>query len=576
MNLNQFNEQNQFGYENSMDLVDTESISNWNVMDGNSMNYESHYVNVDQDESQFNYSFHPNMIPSSRTKSNVTYSDGGVLSGDLLELSRLSHTVRKDVIEDEKAPKRIKEKIQKKEKKIEQGIGLPSISMFEKVEEREERINSYIASTSHFDIKKVVSIPNHEQEIVRDKNSRFWITKKNVEENKSIQYPHNVISINWEFECVSCPYFVRNDLFRGLICYYSRKAPKGMENMYKAKLNLYMNHKNYFAKMTILKAFRLNDENGYQGNQPFNVFLTLLKVIKGFQRELSITCSITSKRSKYKPLNIDIHIIKVEGSNIAIGEQTVNGTIYPFFMTSEEIIHDGKYNTYVFSNLLIPHENIKQIGDKEKYLELREEPWWINHSNETVCDVFQSRLKNWKGKDYDIFETNYDEPIYNVPDSKEEIQLLYQTKQVMMNGIRESDEGVQTGFVFKISFPYSYYTKERVNCTDMYVENFPSMEGETPFIRRNEFFELLKVICTYCNLEDIPNDELIENQIKELTQLPKPDPITLSGMDFLYEMNELPQIMPEPSSYHNYMNIPMDEDYDLSFHHDENPPPELC
>ena len=291
-------------------------------------------------------------------------------------------------------------------------------------------------------------------------------------------------------------------------------------------------------------------------------------------------------------MNTDIHIIKVEGSNIAIGEQNVHGIIYPFFMTLEEIIHEGKCCTYVFSNLILPHENIKQINEKEKYLELRNEPWWTNQPFKTA-NIFQSNLKNWSDKNYDILETNYDELIYTVPDTKEEIQTLYQTSKVNVISIRESDDGYSTEFVFKITFPYSYYTKENVNRNEIYMENFPNIDLNPLFIKRDEFFELLKIINTYCDIKTIPGDKFIEDQNRELNKLPSPNPIVLSKKEFSSDLglNDLPQIIPQQSFYHTIMNIPMcEEDVEIdevddmdtekpylpSFNHDDNPPPEFC
>jgi len=540
---------------------------NDDLLSTDQVNHKSHFINIDQDESQFNYSFNPNMIPSCRIKSSICYSNGGILPSDLSILS-CSNTIRKTIFE-EKPPKRIHEKSGKKEF---EKINLPGI---------DEMFNSYLVYSDHFNLDKIISISGHEQEIVRNNQcSRFWITKQNIPGNELIKFSHNVISIHWEFNGTNCPYFIRNDLFRGLIGYYSRQPPKGMENVFKAKLNLYRNYRSYFEKLTTLKAFKLDDSEHIE-SQPFNVFLTILKVMKGFGRDLDIKFSIISKKVKYNPLNTDIHIIKVEGTNIAIGEQNVHGIIYPFFMTIEEIIHEGKCCTYVFSNLILPHENIKQIKEKEKYLELRKVPWWINHPHET-SNIFQSNLKNWKDQEYDILETDCDELIYNVPNTKEEIQTLYQTTKVNVTSIRESDDGFLTDFIFKITFPYSYYTKENINGNEIYMENFPNNDLNTPFIKRDEFFELLKIISTYCDIETIPNDIIVENKIRELTKLPSPNPIIISENSNI-ELYDLPQIIPDQSLYHTIMNIPMCEEDDIvdkpyfsSFNHDDNPPPEFC
>lgn len=559
-------EQEQFTIQNSQNILINEddfpneiqfnsSLNEIDLVSTDKVNHKSHFINIDQDESQFNYSFNPNMIPSCRSKSNICYSDGGIPPPNLPILSYRKH----------------------------EKVNLPGIN---------DMFNSYLVYTNHFDSDKILNVPDHEQELVRSNQClRFWITKQNVPGNDLIQFSHNVISIHWDFKGTTCPYFIRDDLFRGLIGYYSRQPPKGMESVFKAKLNLYRDYRSYFGKLIALKAFKLDDKEHVE-NQPFNVFLTLLKVMKGFGRDFDIKCSIKSKKIKYNPLNTDIHIIKVEGSNIAIGEQNVHGIIYPFFMTLEEIIHDGKCCTYIFSNLILPHENTKQIKEKEKYLELRNEPWWTNQPFKTA-NIFQSNLKNWSDQNYDILETNYDELIYTVPDTKEEIQTLYQTSKVNVISIRESDDGFLTEFVFKITFPYSYYTKENLNENEIYMENFPNTDLNPLFIKRDEFFELLKIINTYCDIETIPGDSFIEDHNRELNKLPSPNPIVLSKREFSSDLgfNDLPQIIPQQSFYHTIMNIPMceedieiDEDVDdntekpylPSFNHDDNPPPEFC
>ena len=454
-------------------------------------------------------------------------------------------------------------------------------------------------------------IKNSREIIVEGGNdsSHLQVVKENVKATPSIPFAHNVITIQWNFKGTEYPFRADSNLVNKLRVHYTQNVPYGLEPVFLAKRELYGKSLMYFQKVLALKVLYVdhsqiqNETNEIQienSSQPFNVFLALLRVMKGFKRKFDVACSITVDQEdrtglpilfEKKPLVVGIHIIKTEGINIAIGEQYVNEKVYPFFMTSEEIRCNGKVNTYIFTNLVLSEKEVEGESDQgtQKYLRLRERPWYVGKPKNGAKgidypDIFISNLYKWNTErtttinGLNVLNARPDEPILEVPDSPFCVQQLYNTPEVELGGVKEYEGNSDIRFTFMISFPSSYYTHEMIqNCPiimENYLEEEPISETdstpqECPFVLRREYDMLWKVLSTYCSNSE-EHDELINGRAVDI--LPGLDPVNISLLS-TFELNPLNQIEENP----NAMQMDQEEQYgqpiiqtDSAFHSNTN------
>lgn len=462
-------------------------------------------------------------------------------------------------------------------------------------------------------------IKNSKEVVVEGGNdsSHLQVVKENVRATQSIPFAHNVITIQWNFKGTEYPFRADSNLINKLRVHYTQNVPYGLESVFNAKRELYGKSLIYFQRVLSLKVLYIDhsliqketDEIRIENSsQPFNVFLALLRVMKGFKRKFDVTCSILVDQEdrtglprlfEKKPLKIDIHIIKTEGINIAIGEQIVNGKVYPFFMTSEEIKCNGKVNTYIFTNLILSENEIKDELDQgtQKYLRLRDRPWYIGKPKNgakgiNYPDIFVSNLFKWNTDrtttltGLNVLNARPDEPILEVPDSPFGVQQLYNTPEVELGGVKEYEGNSDIRFTFMISFPSSYYTHEMIQNQPIIMENYLEEEPisetnstpkECPFVLRREYDMLWKVLSTYCSNGE-EHDELIDGRMMEI--LPRLEPVNISLLSSfdLNPLNQIDQNNPQEiqmeqenqngqpivqtdSAFHSNMDINMNESY---------------
>lgn len=466
-------------------------------------------------------------------------------------------------------------------------------------------------------------IKNSKEIVIEGGNdsSHLEVIKENVKATSNIPFAHNVITIQWNFKGTKYPFRENSSLINKLKVHYTQNIPEGLEQVFLAKSELYGKSLFYFQRVLSLKILYINHslihkeiDNEIQienSSQPFNVFLAILRVIKGFKRNFNVTCSILVEQEdktglpkliEKEPIKIDIHIIKTEGINIAIGEQIVNEKIYPFFMTSEEIKCNGKVNTYIFTNLILSEEEIEVELNQgnQKYLKLREKPWYIGKPRNGAKgidypDIFTSNLFKWNMNrtttlnDLNILNARPDEPILEIPYNP---QQLYNTREVELGGITEYEGNSDIQFTFMISFPSSYYTHEMLQNQPIIMENYlkeePTSEmdstpKECPFVLRREYDMLWKVLSSYCS-NSKRNDELINGRTMNI--LPRLEPVNISllssfDLNPLNPINQSEQenpnvqemqieqenqqniqpIVQTDSAFHSNMNINMNENY---------------
>lgn len=483
---------------------------------------------------------------------------------------------------------------------------------------------SYIGITGMPKImSKVFDVIKNSKEVVVEggnDSSHLEVVKENVKATPNIPFAHNVITIQWNFKGTEYPFRVDSNLINKLKVHYTQNVPYGLESVFLAKRELYGRSMIYFQRVLSLKVLYIDhsliqketDEIQIENSsQPFNVFLALLRVMKGFKRKFDVTCSIVVDQEdrtglpnlfEKKPLKVDIHIIKTEGINIAIGEQNVNGKVYPFFMTSEEIKCNGKVNTYIFTNLILSEKEIEGELDQrtQKYLRLRERPWYVGKPKNGAKgidypDIFISNLFKWNTdkvttlSGLNVLNARPDEPILEVPDSPFGVQQLYNTPEVELGGVKEYEGNSDIRFTFMISFPSSYYTHEMIQNQPIIMENYleeePTSETnstpkECPFVLRREYDMLWKVLSNYCS-NGGENDELIDGRTMDI--LPRLEPVNISLLSS-FEMSPLNQIEQDnpnaqgmqmeqenqqngqpivqtDSAFHSNMNINMNENY---------------
>lgn len=483
---------------------------------------------------------------------------------------------------------------------------------------------SYIGITGMPKImSKVFDVIKNSKEVVVEggnDSSHLEVVKENVKATPSIPFAHNVITIQWNFKGTEYPFRVDSNLINKLKVHYTQNVPYGLESVFNAKRELYGRSMIYFQRVLSLKVLYIDhsliqketDEIQIENSsQPFNVFLALLRVMKGFKRKFDVTCSILVDQEdrtglpnlfEKKPLKVDIHIIKTEGINIAIGEQNVNGKVYPFFMTSEEIKCNGKVNTYIFTNLILSEKEIEGELDQrtQKYLRLRERPWYVGKPKNGAKgidypDIFISNLFKWNTEKVttlsglNVLNARPDEPILEVPDSPFGVQQLYNTPEVELGGVNEYEGNSDIRFTFMISFPSSYYTHEMIQNQPIIMENYleeePTSETnstpkECPFVLRREYDMLWKVLSNYCSNGE-ENDELIYRRTMDI--LPRLEPVNISLLSSfeLSPLNQIEQdnpnvqgmqmdqenqqngqpIVQTDSAFHSNMNINMNENY---------------
>lgn len=479
---------------------------------------------------------------------------------------------------------------------------------------------SYIGITGMPKImSKVFDVIKNSKEVVVEggnDSSHLEVVKENVKATLSIPFAHNVITIQWNFKGTEYPFKADSNLINKLKVHYAQNVPYGLEQVFLAKRELYGKSMIYFQRVLSLKVLYIDhsliqketDEIRIENSsQPFNVFLTLLRIMKGFKRKFDVTCSILVDQEdrtglpnlfEKKPLKVDIHIIKTEGINIAIGEQNVNGKVYPFFMTSEEIKCNGKVNTYIFTNLILSEKEVKVELDQrtQKYLRLRERPWYIGKPKNGAKgidypDIFISNLFKWNTEKVttlsgsNVLNARPDEPILEVPDNPFSVQQLYNTPEVELGGVKEYEGNSDIRFTFMISFPSSYYTHEMVQNQPIIMENYleeestsqtSSITKECPFVLRREYDMLWKVLSNYCSNGET-NDELIDGRTVDV--LPRLNPVNISllssfnpvdsvnpqnaqemQMDQENQQNGQP-IVQTDSAFHTNMDINMNENY---------------
>ena len=483
---------------------------------------------------------------------------------------------------------------------------------------------SYIGLTG---MPKIMSnvfdvIKNSKEIIIEGGNdsSHLEVIKENVKATSSIPFAHNIITIQWNFKGTKYPFKSDSNLINKLKVHYTQNIPYGLDQVFLAKRELYSKSLIYFQKVLSLKVLYIDhsliqketdDEIQIENSsQPFNVFLALLRIMKGFKRKFNVTCSILVDQEdrtglpnlfEKKPLKVDIHIIKTEGINIAIGEQIVNEKIYPFFMTSEEIKCNGKVNTYIFTNLILSEKEVEGELDQrtQKYLRLRERPWYIGKPKNGAKgidypDIFISNLFKWNTdrtttlSSSNVLNERPDEPILEIPDNPIGIQQLYSIPEVELGGINEYEGNSDIRFTFMISFPSSYYTHEMIKSQPIIMENYleeepisetNSTSKECLFVLRREYDMLWKVLSNYCSNGE-GNDELIDRRTMDI--LPKLEPVNISllssfeisplnqiqqdnsnvqGMQMEQEIQNGQPIVQTDSTFHSNMNINMNENY---------------
>ena len=356
------------------------------------------------------------------------------------------------------------------------------------------------------------------------KKNKFWILKENI---KSVddEFPRNYVSINWAFSGRKVVHKMYDTLFLNLSKYYYSLKDTEFIQMAQIKQRLYSTNRKFFNVLLPIKCFRLSDNStDINSSESFNVLLSVLRLIKGFKRKFNIQC-IVSYYHKGSLKNLIIHIKQIEGVNILIGEQIFEDKKYPFFMTTEEILfeHDSRgqriesdRETFVFTNMITPDDikvndlvNLKGNSEKIKtYMATREKPSVIGEKGVEYPEIFTTTLKKWTlPQTYGIITIREeDEPILNLPETKDEISKLYQIPIVKLgDDIYPIKNNKNFDFIFKIVFQYSYYTKDRdwMN-REIVIENVIENvdNGICPFILKDEYDKILKIIYSYCKQED--------------------------------------------------------------------------
>ena len=385
----------------------------------------------------------------------------------------------------------------------------------------------------------------HTQTLITNniRNSKFWIVKKNLKPKDDIKdFPKNYIFINWKFTGRKT---ASNTILNSFKDYYSNKNVTHS----KEKVAYYGKYLDFFNFIIPVKVFKMSEsEDGVNpnGGQAFAVFLSILRGIRSFKRNMEINCSINYTDNDAN-ITINIHLCKY-CDNILVGEQVYKGKIYYFFMTTEDVIYsDDSHGSYVVTNLITSDDlmadgsvyirsvdpNIKRSdatlrknkGLVNSVLQTRPKPLFGGKPNEPegkYSSVFGSNLSRW-GIPGSVIYTK-DIPLENIPQSSDGIKNLYNLPSIQIDRSKINKKGElkkkEFSFTFTINFPYSYYTKERVNDKFVVKENFPKINVEDgkpvhcPFMLKNEYDQIIRIASTYCNKE-VQEDETVGPQHHE-------------------------------------------------------------
>lgn len=368
--------------------------------------------------------------------------------------------------------------------------------------------------------------------------NKFWILKENLKAPDD-EFPRNYISINWSFSGRHVVHDMNTTLFKGLNHFYRTLNETEFNTVVISKCRLYSNSMEFFNVLLPVKCFRLSENwiDNVSGSESFNVLLSVLRLIKGFRRKFDIQC-IVSYYCRGTPKNLNIHIRQIEGVNILVGEQILDGKKYPFFMTTEEIVfkRDGNKQpiepvkqTFVITNMITPEDITlsgfpKLKGGLHKDVYIKEgKPDVVGEKGVEYADIFTTTLVRWqKPKTFGFAcAVKCDEPILNLPPNETQIAQLYSLPVVHLeDDIYPPKDRKSFDFMFKIIFPYSYYTKERDWLgRELVIENVIDHvdNGVCPFILKDEYDKILKIIYSYCGEED-RLDDLTDTRIQPSSQ----------------------------------------------------------